>query len=85
MGAGKPKMLWKKLTKNNCCERKLKTVDPQKRSTWRSGVRSAMHAASQLPGRGPTDVYDAPAHLINLTYLFIYYDMMMLTCSVCWV
>ena len=27
----------------------------------RSGVRSAMHAASQLPGRGPTDVDDAPA------------------------
>ena len=26
-----------------------------------SGVRSAMHAASQLPGRGPTDVDDAPA------------------------
>ena len=24
--------------------------------TWRSGVRSAMCAASQLPGRGPTDV-----------------------------
>ena len=23
------------------------------------GVRSAMHAASQLPGRGPTDVDDA--------------------------
>ena len=31
------------------------------RSTWRSGVRSAMRAASQLPGRGPTDVDDAPA------------------------
>ena len=29
------------------------TVDHQERSTWRSGVRSAMHAASQLPGRGP--------------------------------
>ena len=25
------------------------------------GVRSAMHAASQLPGRGLTDVDDAPA------------------------
>ena len=31
------------------------------RSTWRSGVRSAMRAASQLPGKGPTDVDDAPA------------------------
>ena len=28
-------------------------------STWRSGVRSAMRAASQLPGRGPSDVDDA--------------------------
>ena len=36
------------------------TVDPQERSTWRSCVRSALHAASQLPG-GPTDVDDVPA------------------------
>ena len=36
------------------------TVDPQERSTWRSGVRSAVFAASQLPGRGPTDVNDVP-------------------------
>ena len=27
---------------------------------WRSGVRSAMRAASQLSGRGPTDVDVAP-------------------------
>ena len=40
---------------------KLTTVDPQERSTWRSGVRFVMRAASQLPGRGPTDVNDAPA------------------------
>ena len=40
---------------------RLLTVDPQERSTWRSGVRSAMRATSQLPGRGPTDVDDAPA------------------------
>ena len=39
----------------------FRTVDPQERSTWRSGVRSAMCAASQLPGRAPTDVDDAPA------------------------
>ena len=31
--------------------------------TWRSGVKTAMHAASQLPGRGPTDVDDGPLHL----------------------
>ena len=42
-------------------ERKLTTVDPQERSTWRLGVRSVMCAASQLPGKGPTDVDDAPA------------------------
>ena len=29
--------------------------------TWRSDVRSATHAASQLPGKGPTDVDDVPA------------------------
>ena len=33
---------------------------PSWKHTWRSGVRSAMHAASQLPGRGPTDVDVAP-------------------------
>ena len=49
------------LTENDCHEWKLKTVNPQQRSTWRSGVRSAMRAASQLPGKGPTDVDDAPA------------------------
>ena len=59
--AGGPKLTWKKLKEKDCCEWKLTTVDPQERSTWRSGVRSAMHAASQLPGRGPTDVDDAPA------------------------
>ena len=37
------------------------TVDPQETSTWRLGVRSAMCATSQLHGRGPTDVDDAPA------------------------
>ena len=57
-GAGRPKLTWKKLTEK---EWKLRTGDPQERSTWRSGVSHAMHAVSQLPGRGPTDVDDAPA------------------------
>ena len=56
-----PELSWKKLTEKDCREWKLRTVDPQERSTWRSGVRSAMRAASQLLGRGPTDVDDAPA------------------------
>ena len=60
-GAGRPKQTWKKLTEKDCHEWKLTTVDPQERSTWRSGVRSAMRAASQLPGKGPTDVDDSTA------------------------
>ena len=60
-GPGRPKLSWKKLTERDCREWKLTTVDPQERSTWRSGVRSAMRAASQLPGKGPTDLDDAPA------------------------
>ena len=60
-GAGRPKPTWQKLREKDCCEWKLRTVDPQERSTWRLGVRSAMGAASQLPGKGPTDVDDAPA------------------------
>ena len=52
-GTGRPKLTWKKLAEKDCSEWKLTTVDPQERSTWRSGVRSAMGAASQLPGGGP--------------------------------
>ena len=59
--AGRPKLTWKKLTEKDCREWKLTTVDPQERSIWRSGVRSAMPAASQLPGKGPTDVDDHDA------------------------
>ena len=50
----------------DCREWKLTTVDPQERSTWKSCVRSAMPAASQLPGipsrvgLEATDVDDAP-------------------------
>ena len=55
------KLTWKKLTEKDCREWKLTTVEPQERSTMRSGVRSAMRAASELPGKGPTDVDDAHA------------------------
>ena len=40
---------------------KLNEVDPCDRDVWRSNVRSAMRAASQLSGGDPTDVDDAPA------------------------
>ena len=49
-------------TETDCCEWKLNEVDLSDRDVWRSNVRSAMHAASQLPGVEPTDVDDAPAH-----------------------
>ena len=44
--------MWKKLTEKDCREWKLTSDAPQERSTWRSGVRSAVCAASQLPGKG---------------------------------
>ena len=36
-------------------------VDPCDRDVWRSNVRSAMLAATQLPGGKGTDVDGAPA------------------------
>ena len=46
-------MTWKQLTERDCKEWKLSAIDPYDRDIWRSGVESAMRAASQLPGRGP--------------------------------
>ena len=59
-GPGRPKMTWKQLTERDCREWKLSAINPHDRRTRRSGVRSAMRAASQLSGRGPTDVDVAP-------------------------
>ena len=59
-GPGWPKITWKQLTERDCREWKLSAINPHDRNMWRSGVRSAMHAASQLSGRGPTDVNVAP-------------------------
>ena len=53
---GRPKMTWKQLTERDCREWKLLAINPHDRRTWRSGVRSAMRAASQLSGSGATDV-----------------------------
>ena len=53
-------MTWKQLTERDCREKKLLAIDPHDRHTWRSGARSAMRAASQLPERGHTDVDVAP-------------------------
>ena len=60
LGPGRPKMTWKQLTETDCREWKLSAIKVHDRHAWRSGVRSAMGAASQLSGRGPTDVDVAP-------------------------
>ena len=65
-GPGRPKMTWKQLTERDCREWKLSAVDPHDSYTWRSGVRSAMRAASHLPGRGPTDVDVAPSLYLHI-------------------
>ena len=51
----------KTLTERDSCDWNLNEVDPCDRDVWRSSVRFAMHAASQLPGKEPTVVADAPA------------------------
>ena len=51
-GPGRPKLTWKQLTERDRREWKL-SINPHDGETWRSGVRSAMRAASQLPGGGP--------------------------------
>ena len=59
-GPCRPKKTWRQLTERDCREWKFLAIDPHERDTWKSGVRSAMRAASQLPGRGPTDMNIAP-------------------------
>ena len=56
-----------KVTRSTFIERdyhewKLNEFDPFDKDMWRSSVRSAMRAASQLHGGEPTDVEDASAH-----------------------
>ena len=57
--ARRPNMTWKQLTERDCREWKLSAINPHDRNMWRSGVRSTTCAASQLSGRGHTDVDDA--------------------------
>ena len=55
----------------DCCEWKLTTVYPQERSTWRSGERSAMRAASQFLERRPL-MWMMPLHLhVNQNLIMI--------------
>ena len=46
-------MTWGQLSERDCREWKLWAIDPHDRNTWRSGVRSAMCAASRLQEGGP--------------------------------
>ena len=50
-GPGRPKMTTKQLTERDCREWKLSDINPHDRHTWRSDVRSAIRAASQVPKR----------------------------------
>ena len=59
-GPGRPGVAWGQLTGRDRGEWGLSAVGPRGGDIWRSGVRSAMRAASQLPGRGPTVVDMAP-------------------------
>ena len=75
-GPGRPKMTWKQLTERDCREWKLSTINPHDRHTWRSGVRSAMRAASQLSGRGPTGVaVNLYLHVNKKSDYDIWYDL----------
>ena len=58
-GPGRPNMTWKQLTERGRREWKLSAIDLYDRHL-EIGVRSAMLAASQLPGRGTTVVDMAP-------------------------
>ena len=49
-GPRRPKMTWKQLTERDRREWKFSAITSHDRDTWRSGVISAMRAASQLPG-----------------------------------
>ena len=59
-GVGRPKMTWKALAERDRREWNLSGTDPRDRGGWKSAVKSAMRAASQLPGRGTTSVGNAP-------------------------
>ena len=54
-------MTWKTLIERDRLVWNLNVVDPCDRDVWRSSVRSAMCAPSQLPGKYFTDVDDSPA------------------------
>ena len=77
-GPGRPKMTWKKLIERDRREWKLSAIDPHDRDTWRSGVRSAMRVAIQLPGRGQLFVDIKNPMMMMMTQISMQADY---TCS----
>ena len=49
-GPGRPKMSWSEVTTRDCKQWNLTSVDPCDKTAWKSAVRGAMAAASQIPG-----------------------------------
>ena len=74
-GPGRPKMTCTQLTERDCREWKLSAINPHDKHTWRSGVRSAIRAASQLSGRGLTGVDVAPVLHVNKKSDYDIYDL----------
>ena len=74
-GPGRPMVTWKQLTERDSREWKLSAINPHDRNMWSSGVRSAMGTASQLSGRGPTDVDVAPVPVLHINQKSDYDDM----------
>jgi hypothetical protein len=50
-GRGRPKMTWSQLIKKDCSAWGLSTSDPKDRKVWKEVTKTAMRAASQMPGR----------------------------------
>ena len=49
-GHGRPKLTWREIAERDRKQWNLLAVDPHNKDEWRSEVRQAMRAASQLPG-----------------------------------
>ena len=75
-------MVWKQLTERDCREWNLSAINPHDRHTWRSGVRSAMRAASQLPGR-VVKMVDRYAS-VHLNTIYIFQDISSISALIPW-
>ena len=67
-----------KAADRDCREWKLSAISPHDRNMWRSGMRSAMRAASQLSGRGAHWCGCCPCTCMLMKNLIMIYDMYMI-------